>query len=51
MMNELKAIRNVLNARAEGNSQKLGAIERVAAITISQLGATSPSLTPVTTKT
>ena len=51
MMNELKAIRNVLNARSEGNSQKPGAIERVAAITISQLGATSPSLTPVTTKT
>jgi lipid-A-disaccharide synthase len=51
MMNELKAIRNVLNARSEGNSQKPGAIERVAAITLSQLGATSPSLTPVTTKT
>jgi len=49
MMNELKAIRNVLNARSEGNEQQAGAIERVAAITISQLGAASPSLTPQTT--
>jgi lipid-A-disaccharide synthase len=48
MMNELKAIRNVLNARSEGNSQKPGAIERVAAITLSQLGAASPTLTPET---
>ena len=49
MMNELKTIRNVLNARSEGNEQQTGAIERVAAITLSQLGAASPSLTPQTT--
>ncbi|MGA2651171.1 MAG: lipid-A-disaccharide synthase [Terracidiphilus sp.] len=49
MMNELKTIRNVLNARSEGNEQQAGAIERVAAITLSQLGAASPSLTPQTT--
>jgi lipid-A-disaccharide synthase len=49
MMNELKTIRIVLNARSEGNNQQAGAIERVAAITLSQLGAASPSLTPQTT--
>ena len=48
MMNELESIRNVLNARSEGNRQQAGAIERVAAITLSQLGAASPSLTPQT---
>jgi lipid-A-disaccharide synthase len=48
MMNELKTIRNVLNARSEGNEQQAGAIERVAAITLSQLGAASQSLTPQT---
>jgi len=48
MMNELQTIRNVLNARSEGNEQKAGAIERVAAITLSQLGAASPRLTPET---
>ena len=48
MMNELESIRNVLNARSEGNRQQAGAIERVAAITLSQLGAASQSLTPQT---
>ena len=49
MMKELEKIRNVLNARSEGNELQTGAIERVAAITLSQLGAASPSLTPQTT--
>jgi len=49
MMKELEKIRNVLNARSEGNELQAGAIERVAAITLSQLGAASPSLTPQTT--
>jgi len=34
MMKELEKIRNVLNARSEGNELQTGAIERVAAITL-----------------
>jgi len=43
MMKELKRIRGLLNARSEGSlEQKGGAIDRVAAITLEQLGLFSP---------
>jgi len=45
MMKELKAIRDVLNTRPADNGQQTGAIERAAAITISQLGVASPTRT------
>jgi lipid-A-disaccharide synthase len=50
MMKELKAIRNVLNARPAGHENEKGSIERVAAITLAQLGVASPSLAPETMK-
>jgi lipid-A-disaccharide synthase len=37
MMKELKAIREVLNARPAGHEQQNGSIERVAAVTLAQL--------------
>jgi lipid-A-disaccharide synthase len=44
MMNELGAIHNVLNAHPAGNRRtEAGAIERVAAITIGEISAGSPS--------
>jgi lipid-A-disaccharide synthase len=45
MMKELKSIRNVLNARSAGHEQHTGAIERVAAVALAQLGAVSPART------
>jgi lipid-A-disaccharide synthase len=50
MMKELKAIRHVLNARPPGHENEKGSIERVAAITLAQLGAASPSPAPETMK-
>jgi lipid-A-disaccharide synthase len=46
MMQELARIRGLLNARPAGHGRESGgAIERVAAITLAQLGAASPART------
>jgi lipid-A-disaccharide synthase len=46
MMEELKRIRGLLNARPAGHDGASGgAIERVAAVTVAQLGAPSPART------
>jgi lipid-A-disaccharide synthase len=45
MMKELKAIRSVLNARPAGHENQTGAIERVAAIALAQVGTASPART------
>ena len=46
MMEELKRIRGLLNARPAGqDGESGGAMERVAAITLAQLGAASPART------
>ena len=46
MKMELKAIRERLNARTAGRNQESGAIERVAAITLTQLQTPSPAPKP-----
>jgi len=49
MMKELKAIRELLSTRTDGRNRAYGgAIERVAAITLSQIDVTSPARTPET---
>src|SRR5271157_5993183 len=48
MMKELKAIQDVLNTRPAGQEQQTGSIERVAAITLAQLGVASPARTQET---
>jgi lipid-A-disaccharide synthase len=50
MMKELKAIREVLNARPAGHEQQNGSIERVAEITLAQLQTAPLVPTPVTVK-
>jgi hypothetical protein len=46
MMKELKRIRGLLNTRPAGHGgQSSGAIDRVAAITLHQLGTATPSQT------
>jgi lipid-A-disaccharide synthase len=50
MMKELKAIREVLNARPAGHEQQNGSIERVAQITLAQLQTAPLVPTPVTVK-